>query len=197
MDFKGKVKWDVWKKCEGMLKEDVMTAYVALVVELKLKYGKWVCVVWIVVIVCLCCEWMMFIVVLLMGVVLRFEFDVDVDDAIRFDVDDAIWCWWCDLMLYCVLWCDELVCECMWRDVYEWYCVCVLMMIVWVWCVWWLCVCVDLYLMWWCVWLCVCVWCVFLCLMCVWKMWEMLCCLCVRRVVKRCVVGCWCGWSWI
>ena len=40
MDFKGKAKWDAWKKREGTSKEDAMTAYVALVAELKSKYGK-------------------------------------------------------------------------------------------------------------------------------------------------------------
>ena len=37
MDFKGKAKWDAWKKREGTSKEDAMTAYVALVAELKVE----------------------------------------------------------------------------------------------------------------------------------------------------------------
>ena len=40
LDFKGKAKWDAWKTKEGMSKEDAMTKYVALVGELKAKYGK-------------------------------------------------------------------------------------------------------------------------------------------------------------
>lgn len=35
MDFKGKAKWDAWKKVEGMSKEDAMDKYVELVKSLQ------------------------------------------------------------------------------------------------------------------------------------------------------------------
>uniref|UniRef100_A0A8C5I7S2 Acyl-CoA-binding protein n=1 Tax=Gouania willdenowi TaxID=441366 RepID=A0A8C5I7S2_GOUWI len=39
LDFTGKAKWDAWEKQKGKSKEDAMTEYVALVEELKEKYG--------------------------------------------------------------------------------------------------------------------------------------------------------------
>ncbi|XP_039711438.1 acyl-CoA-binding protein-like [Pteropus medius] len=39
LDFKGKVKWDVWNKLKGTSKEDAMKAYINKVEELKKKYG--------------------------------------------------------------------------------------------------------------------------------------------------------------
>ena len=38
MDFKGKAKWDAWKKVEGMSSEDAMAKYVALVAELQASH---------------------------------------------------------------------------------------------------------------------------------------------------------------
>merc|ERR1711884_128711 len=35
MNFEGKAKWDAWKACEGMSKEDAMTKYVAKYNEYK------------------------------------------------------------------------------------------------------------------------------------------------------------------
>jgi len=40
LDFKGKAKWDAWDKQKGKSAEDAMTEYVALVAELRAKYGK-------------------------------------------------------------------------------------------------------------------------------------------------------------
>ena len=40
LDFKGKAKWDAWNARKGASREDAMTAYVALVAELRAKYGK-------------------------------------------------------------------------------------------------------------------------------------------------------------
>ena len=39
MDFKGKAKWDAWNGKKGMSKEDAEAKYIALVEELKGKYG--------------------------------------------------------------------------------------------------------------------------------------------------------------
>ncbi|KAI1899393.1 hypothetical protein AGOR_G00061310 [Albula goreensis] len=39
LDFTGKAKWDAWETQKGMSKEDAMKAYIALVEELKEKYG--------------------------------------------------------------------------------------------------------------------------------------------------------------
>ncbi|KAL2088033.1 hypothetical protein ACEWY4_016861 [Coilia grayii] len=39
LDFTGKAKWDAWDKKKGMSKEDAMKAYIALVEEMKGKYG--------------------------------------------------------------------------------------------------------------------------------------------------------------
>ncbi|XP_041935714.1 acyl-CoA-binding protein [Alosa pseudoharengus] len=39
LDFAGKSKWDAWETKKGMSKEDAMKAYIALVEEMKTKYG--------------------------------------------------------------------------------------------------------------------------------------------------------------
>jgi len=39
LDFTGKAKWDAWEKQKGKSQEDAMTEYIALVEELKGKYG--------------------------------------------------------------------------------------------------------------------------------------------------------------
>ncbi|XP_069080430.1 acyl-CoA-binding protein [Pleurodeles waltl] len=39
LDFKGKAKWDAWEKQKGKCKEDAMAEYIALVEQLKTKYG--------------------------------------------------------------------------------------------------------------------------------------------------------------
>uniref|UniRef100_A0A672IIT9 Acyl-CoA-binding protein n=1 Tax=Salarias fasciatus TaxID=181472 RepID=A0A672IIT9_SALFA len=39
LDFTGKAKWDAWEKLKGKSKEDAMNEYIALVEELKGKYG--------------------------------------------------------------------------------------------------------------------------------------------------------------
>ncbi len=39
LDMKGRAKYDAWTKNKGMGKEDAMTAYAALVDNLKSKYG--------------------------------------------------------------------------------------------------------------------------------------------------------------
>ncbi|XP_030609558.1 acyl-CoA-binding protein-like isoform X2 [Archocentrus centrarchus] len=38
-DFTGKAKWDAWDARKGLSKEEAMAEYVALVEELKKKYG--------------------------------------------------------------------------------------------------------------------------------------------------------------
>ncbi|CAJ1078876.1 acyl-CoA-binding protein-like [Xyrichtys novacula] len=38
-DFTGKAKWDAWEKQKGKSQEDAMKEYIALVGELKGKYG--------------------------------------------------------------------------------------------------------------------------------------------------------------
>ncbi|KAE8581750.1 hypothetical protein XENTR_v10024929 [Xenopus tropicalis] len=40
LDFKGKAKWDSWKKKEGTSKEDARAQYVDWVEKLKAKYGS-------------------------------------------------------------------------------------------------------------------------------------------------------------
>jgi len=39
LDFTGKAKWDAWEKQKGKSQEDAMIEYIALVEELKAKYG--------------------------------------------------------------------------------------------------------------------------------------------------------------
>uniref|UniRef100_A0A3P9B7C8 Acyl-CoA-binding protein n=1 Tax=Maylandia zebra TaxID=106582 RepID=A0A3P9B7C8_9CICH len=39
LDFTGKAKWDAWNARKGLSKEEAMAKYVALVEELKEKYG--------------------------------------------------------------------------------------------------------------------------------------------------------------
>jgi len=39
LDFTGKAKWDAWEKQKGKSQEDAMIEYIALVEELKGKYG--------------------------------------------------------------------------------------------------------------------------------------------------------------
>ncbi|XP_063068457.1 acyl-CoA-binding protein [Engraulis encrasicolus] len=39
LDFTGKAKWDAWDSKKGMSKEDAMKAYIAIVEEMKAKYG--------------------------------------------------------------------------------------------------------------------------------------------------------------
>lgn len=39
LDFAGKSKWDAWNGKKGLSKEDAMKAYIALVEEMKAKYG--------------------------------------------------------------------------------------------------------------------------------------------------------------
>ncbi|XP_032823207.1 acyl-CoA-binding protein isoform X2 [Petromyzon marinus] len=39
LDFKGKAKWNAWNSKKGKSKEDAIAAYIALVEELKVKYG--------------------------------------------------------------------------------------------------------------------------------------------------------------
>ncbi|KAM3862198.1 acyl-CoA-binding protein [Diretmus argenteus] len=38
-DFTGKAKWDAWEKEKGKSQDDAMNEYIALVEELKKKYG--------------------------------------------------------------------------------------------------------------------------------------------------------------
>lgn len=39
LDFKGKAKWNAWNGKKGKSKDDAIAAYIALVEELKAKYG--------------------------------------------------------------------------------------------------------------------------------------------------------------
>ncbi|KAM5151942.1 acyl-CoA-binding protein [Mantella aurantiaca] len=39
LDFKGKAKWDTWESKKGISQEDARAQYIALVAELKAKYG--------------------------------------------------------------------------------------------------------------------------------------------------------------
>ncbi|XP_067115775.1 acyl-CoA-binding protein isoform X2 [Osmerus mordax] len=39
LDFTGKAKWDAWEKEKGKSNDTAMTEYIALVEELKKKYG--------------------------------------------------------------------------------------------------------------------------------------------------------------
>ncbi|VDP06115.1 unnamed protein product [Soboliphyme baturini] len=39
-DFKGKSKWEAWKKCKGISKESAMNQYIAKGEQLIEKYGK-------------------------------------------------------------------------------------------------------------------------------------------------------------
>ncbi|XP_061411917.1 acyl-CoA-binding protein homolog 1-like [Lethenteron reissneri] len=39
LDFKGKAKWNAWNAKKGKSKDDAIAAYIALVEELKVKYG--------------------------------------------------------------------------------------------------------------------------------------------------------------